>query len=255
MADFNASDVFRQAEWYDRTIDWRARLMREIPVLTDVLGPPGEGGLLDAGCGTGRQACALAQRGYRVVGADSSPDMLAVARRNAEAASAGATFVLTPYSALHETIGGGFDGLYCLANALAAAGSREAVKEAVGQFAGCLRPGGRVFIQILNFSMMRAESSCIRGPRVVAVGGKEYVSVRHFVFIDDVVTVTNITLWRDEGWKTHTHGGTLYPVTLGELRSWCEAASLRFDDVWGAYDRSAFDPEHSVDLILTATRV
>ncbi|MFD0469351.1 class I SAM-dependent methyltransferase [Nonomuraea thailandensis] len=35
---------------------------------------------LDAACGTGRFAAALAERGHRVIGVDSSPDMLALAR-------------------------------------------------------------------------------------------------------------------------------------------------------------------------------
>jgi ubiquinone/menaquinone biosynthesis C-methylase UbiE len=36
---------------------------------------------LDAACGTGRFAEFLARRGHRVIGVDSSPDMLAHARR------------------------------------------------------------------------------------------------------------------------------------------------------------------------------
>ena len=44
--------------------------------------PPGAR-VLDAGCGTGRVAVELARRGYAVVGVDSDPSMLAVARQKA----------------------------------------------------------------------------------------------------------------------------------------------------------------------------
>jgi SAM-dependent methyltransferase len=44
--------------------------------------PPGSR-VLDAGCGTGRVAIELARRGYDVVGVDSDPSMLAVARETA----------------------------------------------------------------------------------------------------------------------------------------------------------------------------
>src|SRR5256885_5964949 len=37
--------------------------------------------VLDAGCGTGRYAAALAGHGYRVTGVDLAPDLVAVARR------------------------------------------------------------------------------------------------------------------------------------------------------------------------------
>ncbi len=247
--------LFAHAEWYDRTINWSARLSREIPVLLDVFGPPATGSILDAGCGTGHQACALSGRGYHVVGADAGEEMLNLARRTAQAESKEVKFVLTPYATLYEKVGGGFEGIYCLGNALAAAGTREAVSEAITQFARCLRSGGRLFIQILNFPRMRSEVPCVRGPRVATADGVEYVSLRHFVFFGDSVQVTNLTLWRDSDWKCHTHTGTLYPVGLDELRTWCELSGLHIDDTWCGYSREAFDADHSTDLLIVATCV
>jgi SAM-dependent methyltransferase len=50
--------------------------------LLGTLDPPGRT-VLDAGCGTGRVARELARRGLEVVGVDSDPSMLAVARTEA----------------------------------------------------------------------------------------------------------------------------------------------------------------------------
>lgn len=50
--------------------------------LLGALDPPGRT-VLDAGCGTGRVARELARRGVEVVGVDSDPSMLAVARAEA----------------------------------------------------------------------------------------------------------------------------------------------------------------------------
>lgn len=248
-------NLFTSAEWYERTINWAARLAREIPVLVDVFGPPGSGGIIDAGCGTGHQAVALAERGYRVVGSDLSEEMLAIARRTAEGAGATPRFVTAPYAKLHATLGDGFDGLYCLGNALAATGSREGVREAIGQFAACLRTGGRLFVQILNFEPMRATVPCVRGPRVCEVNGVEYISVRQFHFGGEAIQVTNVVIFNDGGWRQHAHSGTLYPITLAEVREWCGEVGLRIDALWGGYERAPFDVERSVDLIVEATRV
>jgi len=51
------------------------------PIVAEYLDGREPGVALDAACGTGRFAEFLAKRGHRVIGADSSPDMLAHARR------------------------------------------------------------------------------------------------------------------------------------------------------------------------------
>jgi SAM-dependent methyltransferase len=51
------------------------------PVVAECLAGRQPGVALDAACGTGRFAEFLARRGHRVIGVDSSPDMLAHARR------------------------------------------------------------------------------------------------------------------------------------------------------------------------------
>lgn len=50
------------------------------PLIGEILDGLPAGDALDAACGTGRMAALLAPRGHRVVGVDSSPDMLARAR-------------------------------------------------------------------------------------------------------------------------------------------------------------------------------
>ena len=51
------------------------------PVVAEYLASREPGAALDAACGTGRFAEFLARRGHRVIGVDSSPDMLAHARQ------------------------------------------------------------------------------------------------------------------------------------------------------------------------------
>ncbi|MFQ5490775.1 MAG: class I SAM-dependent methyltransferase [Phycisphaerae bacterium] len=249
------------AEWYDRSINWSARFERELPLLGEELGAPGEGGLLDAGCGTGRHALALAARGYTVTGIDQSPAMLEVAGRQRGQDGPNPTFAVCSYQQLADRFGADFDGLYCLGNGLAAAGSESAVRQAIGNFAAVLRPGGKVVAQVLNFPPMRQERPCIRGPRVVTVDGTEYISFRVFDFLEDAETgpqgatrITGVTMWHDGAWQKRAHAGQLYPVTQTELTDLCDQAGLDVTACLGAYDRSPFDPAASQDLILIARR-
>jgi len=71
---------------YDRFVDWPSRLAYELPFIEEQLAAGGARRLLDAACGTGAHAIALAQQSYTVVGADLSAGMIERAQQNASAA-------------------------------------------------------------------------------------------------------------------------------------------------------------------------
>ena len=246
--------MFNDPERYDRGINWDARLKREIPVLTEVFGPPGSGGVLDAGCGPGRQATALAGLGYPITGLDADAAMVEYASGRANDAGVAMNFVHGTYREMTNLVAGGFDGVYCLANSLAAAGERRACQEAVRNFATVLRAGGRLFVQILNFRAMRGETPCVRGPRVAVCDGVEYVSVRHFTFGVDTCRVTNVTTWKDGTWHQQAHGAVLFPVDVDDITQWCGEAGLGIDALYGSYAKEPFHTDRSVDLIVVATK-
>lgn len=52
----------------------------EQPIVREIIDGFQPGAALDAACGTGRHAAHLAERGHRVIGVDTSPDMLQLAR-------------------------------------------------------------------------------------------------------------------------------------------------------------------------------
>jgi len=99
----------------------------------------GPGDVLDAGCGTGRVAIELARRGHRVVGVDSDPAMLEVARRKAPELS----WVEADLADAALDLGRLFDVVVMAGNVLlfVAPGTEGQVIE---NAAGWLAPGGRL---------------------------------------------------------------------------------------------------------------
>lgn len=258
-----ASTFVASPAFYERTINWRQRLARELPVLMDVLGPPGTLGLLDAGCGTGRHAMALADEGYRVVAADASAEMLQFARgaagaRRVRRGTKGVRFVRAAYDELGRRVRGPFDGIYCLGNALASSGSDEAVRGALAGFARVLRPGGRLFVQIINFAEVRRTAShggYVRGPQIVRAGRREYLSFKVFHADEAKVTVTGLVLWREQRrWQRHVLQGHLAAVEQRPLAQWLRSAGFRVLGEYGSYAREPFDVRTSGDLIVVAER-
>jgi 2-polyprenyl-3-methyl-5-hydroxy-6-metoxy-1,4-benzoquinol methylase len=100
--------------------------------------------VLDVGCGTGRHALRLAERGAQVTGADPCPEMLAVARELAAQRGLPVEWLPVGYEDLPKA---SFDLVICnlvLCHVQDLAG-------AVAAMAACLRPGGRLVITDLHY--------------------------------------------------------------------------------------------------------
>lgn len=111
--------------------------------------PPGSR-LLELGCGTGEEAVALAQAGYRVVATDISPHMAAVTRRKAVAQGLYdcVKAVALPagcIGALQPSVP--FDGAYASFGGLNCEPDLPAVGAALGRL---VRPGGRFVTSVMN---------------------------------------------------------------------------------------------------------
>jgi 2-polyprenyl-3-methyl-5-hydroxy-6-metoxy-1,4-benzoquinol methylase len=98
--------------------------------------PPG-GRILDAGCGSGRDAKAFATRGYSVTAFDASP-------QPAEMASAhcGFEIVVRTFSAVDEI--DAYDGIWSCASLLHTAA--DDMPHAIGKLWRALRPGGYFYL-------------------------------------------------------------------------------------------------------------
>jgi ubiquinone/menaquinone biosynthesis C-methylase UbiE len=126
------------------------------PVVAEYLAGREPGVALDAACGTGRFAGFLARRGYQVIGVDSSPDMLALARQRVP----GAEFHVAELDRLplpEECV----DVVVC-ALALEHVPRLDPV---LAEFARVLRPGGDLVISDVHHELItRGSVMTTRGP-------------------------------------------------------------------------------------------
>lgn len=125
------------------------------PIVAEYLSCREPGVALDAACGTGRFAELLARRGHRVMGVDSSPDMLAYARRRVPDGE----FRVGELDRL-PLADGSVDVIVC-ALALVHVPSLEPV---LAEFARVLRPGGDLVISDMHHELVT------RGSVITACG-------------------------------------------------------------------------------------
>jgi len=242
---------------YDRFVNWSARLAGEMPFIESNLQAVGAQRVVDAACGTGMHAIALAQRGYEVVGADVSSGMIGRARLNAGDAGGGVRFVQAGFGALTSAVGGGFDAVLCLGNSLPHVTGREGLTSALADFAGVLRGGGLLLIQNRNFDAVLASGERWMEPQSQLEGDDEWVFLRFYDFEEDGTLHFNfVTLHRHaEGpWRQAVQSSRLLPLSQEELAA--ALGEVGFGDVrwFGSLQGEAFDRLGSPNLVLVARR-
>ncbi|MFV0400513.1 MAG: class I SAM-dependent DNA methyltransferase [Oscillospiraceae bacterium] len=136
----SASGYTAFARHYDdltRNVDYPARAA----YFDGLLRQEGERGLLlDLACGTGSLSLALAERGWDVIGADSSPEMLGIAQQ--KAIEAGRSMLFLNQSMEELDLYGTVDAAVCALDSLNHLPGLSAVKRAFSRLSLFVRPGG-----------------------------------------------------------------------------------------------------------------
>lgn len=156
MDDFNDTSRFYDAVaddyhlWYR---DWDSEIEREGLNLRRFLRDHDVRTVLDASCGPGTQAVALARLGFEVTAADPSAGILARARQNAAQYDVidKITFVQSDFQNLHNRLSGQFDAVITKGSSIPHLLRDDQIEETLLIFYELLRPGGVVLIGMRDF--------------------------------------------------------------------------------------------------------
>jgi glycine/sarcosine N-methyltransferase len=245
---------------YDRFVNWPARLAEELPFIEGQMQTTGACRVLDAACGTGMHAIALARQGYEVVGADLSAGMVERARANARAecasapADVDARFEVAGFGELAACAGTGFDAVLCLGNSLPHLLTPVDLEAALADFAACLRPGGLLLIQNRNFDAVLARGERWMEPQAHREGDTEWLFFRFYDFEPDGALTFNMVTLRREGlgdWSQHVATTRLWPLRQAESVAALEAAGFGDIVCWGDMQGNPFEPERSGNLVVS----
>jgi 2-polyprenyl-3-methyl-5-hydroxy-6-metoxy-1,4-benzoquinol methylase len=136
---------------YDRFVDWPQRLAQELPFFLRLFSENEVKRVLDAACGTGHHALALARLGYEVVGADLSEAMIGRAQANAAQVGVKVPFIQAGFGEFREKVGDGFQAVICLGNSLPHLLSEAALRAALLDMRQILKPKGLLIVQNRNY--------------------------------------------------------------------------------------------------------
>jgi len=250
------------ASQYDYFVNWKSRLAFEMPFIQEQLSrlsdAPERLKVLDAACGTGQHAIALARLGYDVSGADLFPQMLSLANTNALAADVNITFKAAGFGSIAAVFPAErFQAVLCLGNSLPHVKSKTELQQALADFAAVTAPGGLLLLQQRNFdAVMRAKNRFME-PQTHSTGEQERVFFRFYDFEPQGLIQFNIlTLTRKPGssWESAMTSTTLFPILHAELQG--ALAEAGFVDLcfYGNMKGEEFNLSTSGDLIVVARR-
>lgn len=139
--------------------DWEAMMEREGLMLRRWFKDRNIVTVLDASCGTGTQAIALAQIGYRVLASDPSARMIEKAKANAAAynMSQQIHFLQAGFLDIAKMTDGDLDAIVTKGDAFPHLISDWEIEETLNGFYRLLRPGGTVLIGMLDFEPLLEE--------------------------------------------------------------------------------------------------
>jgi glycine/sarcosine N-methyltransferase len=245
---------------YDRFVSWPGRLAFELPFLEKQLQRTRQSAsVLDAACGTGMHAIALARLGFQASGADLSAGMVQKAQANAAAAGVRVNFTAAGFSSLAGAFGSRspfpYDNLICLGNSLPHLLTHEDLHAALLDFAACLKPGGTLVIQNRNFDAVMANRQRWMEPQSQREGGAEWLFLRFYDFEPSGLIGFNIvTLHRKESepWQQQVSTSKIYPLCQQELSAALKKSGFGQVNLYGGMGGDPFDPESSPNLVVTA---
>ncbi len=251
------------ASVYDYFVDWSTRLSYEMPFILEQLSHMGKDPyqikVLDAACGTGQHAIALAQAGYQVAGADLFPQMVQLADLNASAADQKIRFKAAGFGSIATAFPDEqFQAVLCLGNSLPHVKSSSELQAALVDFAKLLAPGGLLLIQQRNFDYIMRAKERHMPPQSHQKGDEEWLFFRFYDFEPSGLIQFNIlTLHRkkDQKWQVELNSTTLMPILSEELMKALDNSGFSEIRLFGNLKGETFDPLTSGDLIVLAKRI
>lgn len=246
---------------YDRFVNWANRLVFEMPFLQAQLNAAAARRVLDAACGTGRHAIALAKGGFKTAGADLSAEMIQHARRNAREMGQQVPFEVVGFGGLARAFEHSplfpFDAVLCLGSSLPHVLSAAELHAALSDFAASLRPGGTFIMQNRNFDAVMSTRARWMEPQAHREGDTERIFLRFYDYEPDGLITFNILTLKREGqgaWQQKVSASRLRPLLQAELGGALDAAGFTGVQWFGSLAGEPFNPSNSGNLVVVAQK-
>ncbi|MHA1791097.1 MAG: class I SAM-dependent methyltransferase [Promethearchaeota archaeon] len=250
---------------YFKTINWSARMSRELPVLKEIismLAPRESISVLDLGCGPGLHLIELKKffPNIEFVGADNDAGMLEIGAHEAEKQGVDVSFLVKDLvNEPDYSLKGKFDFVYSLGNTLNLIINQKKIEDVMSAIGDLIKDDGVFFFQILNNSKPRdgyVISKVIRNDEET----KEYFTVKRFEprLENNEMQVEFLSFTRelkDDKLEFKITKASWLLYSFPQIVSALKIAGFSRFQAWANYSKDKFIEDCSGNLLLLATRM
>ncbi|MEX0603029.1 MAG: class I SAM-dependent methyltransferase [Bacteroidota bacterium] len=237
------------APQYDEMAGSAARTIREKPFFRLLVERHGIRTAIDAGAGTGFHAFLLAQLGVSVTAVDISAAMVDQLRENSRENGLRIETLVSGFQELGDRFRGEVDAVFCMGNSLAHLLEPGALDAGLESFGRVVKPGGILFLQLVNFRRILAARERVQSVRETP----DHTFVRSYDYREGRIDFHIEIIEKGERAGARTKMTvTLRPISWEELDSALQKAGFSGAKPFGAISMEDYRPDSSQDLVVRA---
>jgi len=231
---------------YDRMIDFEKGLDLRIKAYQRLF--PVKGAAADLGCGIGLDAIALAKNGHRVTAFDVSRNMIEETMKNAARCNLSINAFAYAYEKVPKKFNHAFNYVVSAGNAIAHL-NPAGLKRALARMHQLLVPGGRIFLHILNYGLIKKQS---RIKNIACRGGTIIIRFYDITGSDLRFNILSFPVDSPKDFQlvTTTH----YPHTQREIYALLKSAGFEKMRAMKNFNGDKFNGRESKDLFIEAVK-
>jgi len=235
------------SDFYESMINFENNLLLRTHAYKDIF--PVAGKIADIGCGIGVDSIALALSGHKVKSFDVSPKMIEAAKANAAKYKVKIDAKVSSFNSIPKEDDNKFNGVVSVGNTIAHLTSNE-LSSAIKRIYKLLKPGGKIFLHILNYDLIIRESKRINN--ITNRDGK--IIIRFYDFGKDDIDF-NILSFPVEAPKEFSIVKTKhYPHSKNEIKLYLANAGFSKIEFMQNFAGEKFVLKTSKDLFVSAIK-
>ncbi len=233
--------------FYEKMIDFEKNLELRINAYQRIFSVKGTAA--DIGCGVGLDSIALAKNGHTVTAFDISPKMIEEVKQNALKYNIDIETHTHSFESLPKNYNNKFNYVVSVGNTLAHLNSKE-LKRAIKKMYNLLLPGGKIFLHILNYQLIKKEKK-----RINNIANRDGKIIIRFYDIRKSDLDFNILSFLQNSPKDFQLVTTRhYPHTKNILLESLIAAGFKNVKFYSGFEGKIFSVKTSKDMFISATK-